>query len=427
MTNNGKALAIGSIILGIIGMIFSCLIIGGLPSIIGIVLGIIAVGKGQKSGFIGIVSSTVGIVISFFMISMALIEGGKISKIESYINKGQYEAALDEIEDSGLSVDTKRNFYYQIYFAEGKYDYAAEVLLKQLADINDLTTVSENLLYRMSELSGKVSLNQQERLDSYNMQIQEQMKQKELSEQKTAESEQKQDELKQNITKEELIEEDVKTVTPTQSIIPTPMAEEYIFSESNSRYLTEKEVRKLDEQELRLARNEIFARRGRIFSDPELVSYFSTKSWYRGIYTADTFDTGVFNKYEQANLKLIGQIEDELNGKNKTNTKENNKAKNFIGIEGHYQAGSDLESEVINVLLVDKEDGIVHMQYGTHEIPDMIRQIEAKIIDDHTAVWEGVVFTWTDVACLKVSKKGSDVTILTDNGQYLIADYYGVS
>ena len=52
--------------------------------------------------------------------------------------------------------------------------------------------------------------------------------------------------------------------------------------------------------------NEIYARRGRIFKDSALSSYFSSKSWYTPKYTSEEFSKNVtFNNYEQANLQLM--------------------------------------------------------------------------------------------------------------------------
>jgi hypothetical protein len=39
-------------------------------------------------------------------------------------------------------------------------------------------------------------------------------------------------------------------------------------------------VRSLSDRELKLARNEIYARRGYIFSDVEMAEYFAKKAWY---------------------------------------------------------------------------------------------------------------------------------------------------
>lgn len=112
---------------------------------------------------------------------------------------------------------------------------------------------------------------------------------------------------------EEAAESGSTIVVPSSGDSATAQAsaDEYIFQESNSRYLTEEEVRSKSSEELRLARNEIFARHGRLFNDEELQAYFSSKSWYTGTVPAGSFNTNVFNDYEKKNLTLIEKIEDE--------------------------------------------------------------------------------------------------------------------
>lgn len=81
---------------------------------------------------------------------------------------------------------------------------------------------------------------------------------------------------------------------------------DFIFSNSDSVYLSYAQVDALSDSELQLAINEIYARRGRIFNDPGLSSYFNSKSWYEGKYTAEEFEKNIkFNTYEQKNLQLL--------------------------------------------------------------------------------------------------------------------------
>ena len=80
----------------------------------------------------------------------------------------------------------------------------------------------------------------------------------------------------------------------------------YIFSNSSSAYLSKSDVSALSDNNLTLALNEIYARRGRIFKDSALSSYFNSKSWYTPKYTQEEFDKNVtFNDYEQKNLQLM--------------------------------------------------------------------------------------------------------------------------
>lgn len=200
---------------------------------------------------------------------------------------------------------------------------------------------------------------------------------------------------------------------------PEDNSAEFIFPTSDRAYLAEEEIRSKTTNEMFIGRNEIFARHGYIFESDVLKAHFGNTSWYEGTILGSNFNADeVFNEFEQYNVALIKQIEDEVNGVNNTDE--------FIGLEGAYQCGSSPESGVISVLMVN--EGIVYMQIGTNELPDMLRKIEATIIDDRTAVWQGVTFEWTDVATIRVSNLYEDLRrILSEEATYLIASYYHVS
>lgn len=105
------------------------------------------------------------------------------------------------------------------------------------------------------------------------------------------------------------------TPAPTPSPTPTPaMGGVYILPDSNSRMLSEADLESLGERELMLARNEIFARHGFIFTTQWIQGYFLTQGWYRGTTPAAQFDSSVFNSYERANIDLILRVEAERAG-----------------------------------------------------------------------------------------------------------------
>ncbi len=98
--------------------------------------------------------------------------------------------------------------------------------------------------------------------------------------------------------------------TPEPTHEPTPTVDpDYLIPGSDSRYITEAELDNLSREQIMLARNEIYARHGWIFSTPELASYFNAKSWYRGTVDPRYFSESVFNEYESANINLIRQYE----------------------------------------------------------------------------------------------------------------------
>ena len=65
---------------------------------------------------------------------------------------------------------------------------------------------------------------------------------------------------------------------------------DYIFPDSSTRELSESEFADKTEWELKVARNEIYARHGRMFDTPELDAHFRSKSWYVPSIPAAQFD-----------------------------------------------------------------------------------------------------------------------------------------
>ena len=86
---------------------------------------------------------------------------------------------------------------------------------------------------------------------------------------------------------------------------------EYVLPDSDSRYYDKEELKKLTHEELRLARNEIYARHGYIFESEDLKKHFTSKSWYVPSVESEQFDQKILNNYEQANLNLILEYEGE--------------------------------------------------------------------------------------------------------------------
>jgi YARHG domain/TIR domain len=72
---------------------------------------------------------------------------------------------------------------------------------------------------------------------------------------------------------------------------------------SDRRMITEEELANLSNDQLRLARNEIYARHGRIFRDPQLAAHFSRYSWYN-----PTEEEVALSPTEQANVDLIARV-----------------------------------------------------------------------------------------------------------------------
>lgn len=87
---------------------------------------------------------------------------------------------------------------------------------------------------------------------------------------------------------------------------------EYILPSSDKEKLTRADLEGLTKEQLRLARNEIYARHGMIFGVDDLDNYFATKSWYKPtISFTDFYDTVEMSLIEEANVTLIQQVEKE--------------------------------------------------------------------------------------------------------------------
>lgn len=80
---------------------------------------------------------------------------------------------------------------------------------------------------------------------------------------------------------------------------------EYLLPESNTRHLTEGDIAGLSSSELRIAKNEIYARHGRMFTAEDLNLYFNSKSWYRGTVAPENFSESVFSQVEKDNILFI--------------------------------------------------------------------------------------------------------------------------
>ena len=83
----------------------------------------------------------------------------------------------------------------------------------------------------------------------------------------------------------------------------------YIFADSNCRYLTKSDLVNLNKWELKIARNEIYARQGRLFKDSSIQNYFNSCYWYDGYISPESFNNNTLNDYETYNIKLIKSYE----------------------------------------------------------------------------------------------------------------------
>ena len=75
----------------------------------------------------------------------------------------------------------------------------------------------------------------------------------------------------------------------------------------STRYISFNDIKDYDKGQIRVLKNSIYARHGRIFKDAALRNYFEQQSWYRG--TRKEIPAGEFNKYENANIAFLLKYE----------------------------------------------------------------------------------------------------------------------
>ena len=87
---------------------------------------------------------------------------------------------------------------------------------------------------------------------------------------------------------------------------------EYLLPDAAQRNYSYEEIADMPVQLVCYAKNEIYARHGRMFVSQELKDYFASCSWYRGTVSPDEFSVAVFNEYEMRNVVLMADREEEL-------------------------------------------------------------------------------------------------------------------
>lgn len=124
---------------------------------------------------------------------------------------------------------------------------------------------------------------------------------------KWAETEETTEEEATEEVAEEVVEEAVEEVEEVKT-------GGYLLPYSDTRVVTQQELSKLTHEELCFARNEIYARHGRMFTHPEVKAYFDAQSWYHGTIPASSFNANVLNSVEKENIAIIQNYEAQFGG-----------------------------------------------------------------------------------------------------------------
>ena len=100
-----------------------------------------------------------------------------------------------------------------------------------------------------------------------------------------------------------------RRAAPTPTPTPKPADGGYILPDSATRRLTQADVAGLTWEQCCLARNEIYARHGRIFQTPQIAAYFEAQSWYHGTVPGASFDNNMLSPIEHANADFLANYE----------------------------------------------------------------------------------------------------------------------
>ncbi len=79
--------------------------------------------------------------------------------------------------------------------------------------------------------------------------------------------------------------------------------------ETDKKYYTKEEFESEPMLVIHLAKNEIYARHGYIFTNEDLYNYFMGCIWYSPTCDAADFDDSIFNEYEKANLEILADLD----------------------------------------------------------------------------------------------------------------------
>lgn len=78
-----------------------------------------------------------------------------------------------------------------------------------------------------------------------------------------------------------------------------------MIPQSSTEYISDTDIYWMTPDQLRRAKNEIYARHGRRFKDSQLQSWFDEQSWYQGSIAPEDFSESVLSEIEKANIKVI--------------------------------------------------------------------------------------------------------------------------
>lgn len=108
-------------------------------------------------------------------------------------------------------------------------------------------------------------------------------------------------------TAEDNIDEDTESVKENDN---NNREEGIVFPDSSEKVISTEDIKKLSDEEIRYAINEIYARHGYSFNDKELKAFYEKYNWYHASIKPDEFSVDLFNSVEKKNIEALQQERD---------------------------------------------------------------------------------------------------------------------
>ena len=151
-------------------------------------------------------------------------------------------------------------------------------------------------------------------------------------------------------------------------------ADEYIIPSSSICLLQQEMMDNWSDNDLWIAKNEIYARHGRKFGNDYLQQYFNQCSWYQGTISTKKFDDAVLNETEKKNVELLSEAKKEYDRKHPYPKK--------------YQAGETVREDMGGTGTNNE------IRYQVNELPDWNYEVLLMIDGETYAIGE-VADIWT--------------------------------
>ena len=215
-----------------------------------------------------------------------------------------------------------------------------------------ITTMAATGLYSEEYFADRQEAQEQREMEEAKKKIKKEVKRKAEEEKKAKE------EAKRKAEEEKKAKEEAKRKAEEEKKAKEEAKrKEYIFPDSDKKYLTEEEVLGIDANVLKMAKNEIFARHGYIFKSKEIKEYFQKTSWYKEKVEADNFNSDkVFNDFEKKNVELIKKVENELKEVNEEEKSQPDDSDESYSLEDMYPNCIEVSSDEL-IRTPSKYDG----------------------------------------------------------------------